>query len=129
MWNFSYGICNYVNCKNFICWVNTLNDNAMTQRYVLFYLRIDKKVIGKYKIKNYIKRELVNWKSSQSQDFKMKVFLILPLIINYVQGHARLLEPPSRASMWRVGFDNPADYDDNGGNCGGFNVSWNHFQC
>ena len=55
----------------------------------------------------------------------MKAILILPLIINYVQGHARLLDPPSRASMWRVGFDNPADYDDNGRNCGGFNVSTN----
>ena len=55
----------------------------------------------------------------------MKAILILPLIINYVQGHARLLDPPSRASMWRAGFDNPADYDDNGRNCGGFNVSSN----
>ena len=60
----------------------------------------------------------------------MKAILILPLIISYVQGHARLLDPPSRASMWRVGFDNPADYDDNGRNCGGFNVSinFNQFQ-
>ena len=55
----------------------------------------------------------------------MKAILILPLIISYVQGHARLLDPPSRASMWRVGFDNPADYDDNGRNCGGFKVSTN----
>ena len=55
----------------------------------------------------------------------MKAIFILPLIISYVQGHARLLDPPSRASMWRVGFDNPADYDDNGRNCGGFNVITN----
>ena len=55
----------------------------------------------------------------------MKAILILPLIISYVQGHARLLDPPSRASMWKVGFDNPADYDDNGRNCGGFNVGTN----
>jgi len=38
-------------------------------------------------------------------------------------GHARLMEPPSRASMWRAGFDNPADFNDNQGYCGGFMVS------
>ena len=27
--------------------------------------------------------------------------------------HARLMEPPSRASMWRVGFPTPVDEDDN----------------
>jgi len=35
-------------------------------------------------------------------------------------GHGRLLNPPSRASMWRVGFDTPPDYNDNQGFCGGF---------
>lgn len=38
--------------------------------------------------------------------------------------HARLLEPPSRASMWRVGFPNPRDEDDNQGYCGGFGVQY-----
>ena len=27
-------------------------------------------------------------------------------------GHARLMEPPSRASMWRLGYDNPPDFND-----------------
>lgn len=39
--------------------------------------------------------------------------------INSVLGHARMMEPPSRASMWRAGFKNPADYNDNEGWCGG----------
>jgi len=34
-------------------------------------------------------------------------------------GHGRLMEPPSRASQWRMGFDNPRDYNDNQGFCGG----------
>ena len=35
------------------------------------------------------------------------------------EGHGRLLDPPSRASMWRMGYDNPPDYNDNQGFCGG----------
>ena len=40
-----------------------------------------------------------------------------------VYGHGRLLEPPSRSSMWRVGFKTPKNYNDNQLNCGGFMVS------
>ena len=40
-----------------------------------------------------------------------------------VAGHGRLLNPPSRSSMWRVGFNNPPNYDDNQLFCGGFSVS------
>ncbi|CAG5114513.1 unnamed protein product, partial [Candidula unifasciata] len=36
-------------------------------------------------------------------------------------GHGRLWEPPARGTMWRRGFKTPANYDDNGLNCGGFN--------
>jgi len=37
-----------------------------------------------------------------------------------VESHGRLMGPPSRASEWRFGFDNPPDYNDNQGFCGGF---------
>ena len=37
-----------------------------------------------------------------------------------VSAHARLMEPPSRASMWRLGYDNPPDFNDHQGFCGGF---------
>ena len=40
-----------------------------------------------------------------------------------VEGHGRLIDPPSRATMWRYGFDTKADYDDNAGYCGGKSVS------
>ena len=37
-------------------------------------------------------------------------------------GHGRMLNPPSRASMWRFGYGNPANYNDNELFCGGFEV-------
>ncbi|KAK6184668.1 hypothetical protein SNE40_007097 [Patella caerulea] len=46
-----------------------------------------------------------------------------------VKGHGRLIDPPSRASMWRYGFDLPqSDYDDNQGYCGGQQQLWNRFK-
>ena len=34
--------------------------------------------------------------------------------------HARFIEPPSRSSAWRYGFDTPINTDDHGVSCGGF---------
>lgn len=42
-------------------------------------------------------------------------------------GHGRLMDPPSRSSLWRAGFNNPPNYDDNQLFCGGFSVQWNQF--
>jgi len=52
------------------------------------------------------------------------LFFILPSLVSLVSGHARLVDPPSRASMWRFGYSTPHDYDDTAGNCGGFNTQW-----
>lgn len=43
------------------------------------------------------------------------------------EGHGRLMDPPSRSSMWRVGFSNPHNYDDNQLFCGGVNLQWQTF--
>ena len=43
--------------------------------------------------------------------------------LNQVAGHGRMLDPPGRSSMWRIGFSTPKNYDDNGLNCGGRTVS------
>ena len=51
------------------------------------------------------------------------VVLLCGVVCPGVQGHGRLMEPPSRGSMWRVGFNTPKDYNDNQLNCGGFAVS------
>ncbi|KAH6926995.1 hypothetical protein HPB50_024974 [Hyalomma asiaticum] len=40
------------------------------------------------------------------------------------QGHGRLMEPPSRSSMWRFGFKTPPNYNDNELFCGGYAVHW-----
>lgn len=51
------------------------------------------------------------------------LLLLLLLLAGHVvevEPHARLMEPPSRASMWRLGFDNPPDFNDHQGFCGGF---------
>ncbi|XP_055850562.1 uncharacterized protein LOC129915123 [Episyrphus balteatus] len=39
-------------------------------------------------------------------------------------GHGRLIEPPSRASAWRYGFQTPPDYNDHELYCGGFTRQW-----
>ena len=57
-------------------------------------------------------------------EFAFVLSLSFIVLAHYVSGHARLLQPPSRSSMWRFGFDNPADYNDNQGFCGGIKVSY-----
>ncbi|GAB6033081.1 hypothetical protein CHUAL_012695 [Chamberlinius hualienensis] len=44
---------------------------------------------------------------------------------NVVEGHGRLLTPPSRSSMWRYGFKTPPNYNDMELFCGGFTRQWN----
>lgn len=46
------------------------------------------------------------------------------LVVKRVSAHGRLIEPPSRASMWRYGFDTPQDYNDHECYCGGFTRQW-----
>ncbi|UYV73625.1 hypothetical protein LAZ67_11000076 [Cordylochernes scorpioides] len=40
------------------------------------------------------------------------------------EAHGRLLEPPSRSSMWRFGFRTKPNYNDNELFCGGWAVQW-----
>ena len=55
------------------------------------------------------------------------VYFVLSLILiwtqNTVLGQGRMLLPPSRSSMWRVGYDTPINHNDNVQNCGGTLVS------
>ncbi|KAF7993704.1 hypothetical protein HCN44_010299 [Aphidius gifuensis] len=55
--------------------------------------------------------------------FLSLAFLAILFIIG-VSSHGRLIEPPSRASMWRYGFDTPHDYNDHECYCGGFTKQW-----
>ncbi len=57
----------------------------------------------------------------------MAILIIAMVFIatfNEALGHGRLIDPPSRNAMWRFGFDNPPNYNDNELNCGGFSVQW-----
>lgn len=51
--------------------------------------------------------------------------VVLPSLLQLVGGHGRLIEPPSRATMWRYGFDTPPNYNDHELYCGGFS---RHYQ-
>jgi len=48
--------------------------------------------------------------------------LLQLLLRDSVSGHGRLVEPPSRASMWRYGYATKPDFHDNQLWCGGFQV-------
>ena len=50
------------------------------------------------------------------------VLLFAASLLTLSEGHGRLREPPSRGSMWRDGFSNPPNYNDNELNCGGRGV-------
>ncbi|KAG5875935.1 hypothetical protein JTB14_036468 [Gonioctena quinquepunctata] len=60
--------------------------------------------------------------------FRMKigtfVLLALTTFISESNGHGRLIEPPSRASAWRYGFNTPHNYNDHELFCGGFTRQW-----
>lgn len=53
---------------------------------------------------------------------------IVVLLLDRIEGHGMMLDPPSRSSMWRFGFKVPANYDDDGLYCGGFGVSSRYFE-
>ena len=52
-----------------------------------------------------------------------RVVLIMMVIMNMIDGHAKMTEPPMRSSMWRFGYDTPVNYNDNELFCGGIQVS------
>ncbi|XP_017846141.1 uncharacterized protein LOC108602518 isoform X2 [Drosophila busckii] len=53
--------------------------------------------------------------------------LLVICVLNFIyncEAHGRLIEPPSRASAWRYGFQTPPDYNDHELYCGGFTRQW-----
>ncbi|KAI8127774.1 hypothetical protein CVS40_2570 [Lucilia cuprina] len=45
-----------------------------------------------------------------------------------VFSHGRLMDPPARNAMWRFGYPNPVNYNDNELFCGGYAVQWEQNQ-
>ncbi|KAG1683572.1 hypothetical protein GQR58_009909 [Nymphon striatum] len=56
---------------------------------------------------------------------KLFVYFILTIMCKH-QGscHGRLLDPPGRSTMWRLGYPTPSNYDDNQLYCGGKYRQW-----
>ncbi|XP_023332921.1 uncharacterized protein LOC111704804 [Eurytemora carolleeae] len=54
----------------------------------------------------------------------LRLTLLLMWVGVEVNGHGRLIEPPSRSTMWRYGFDSPANYNDHELYCGGYTRQW-----
>ncbi|XP_067653661.1 uncharacterized protein [Haliotis asinina] len=52
------------------------------------------------------------------------ITLTLTLLPPLCDAHGRLMDPPARNSMWRLGFNNPVNYNDNELYCGGRMVQW-----
>lgn len=42
------------------------------------------------------------------------------VVLKLVSSHGRLMNPPARNAMWRFGYPNPVNYDDNELFCGGY---------
>lgn len=51
-------------------------------------------------------------------------FTLILLQVYHVSGHGRLMDPPARNALWRFGYPNPVNYNDNELYCGGFSVHW-----
>lgn len=52
------------------------------------------------------------------------ITVFLTCSVEVIKGHGRLIEPPSRATMWRYGFDTPPNYNDHELYCGGYSRQW-----
>lgn len=51
-------------------------------------------------------------------------FLVLIFRLELVSSIGRMIDPPHRGTVWRYGFDVPADYNDMSLNCGGKSQQW-----
>lgn len=49
--------------------------------------------------------------------------ILVALNVGEIFGHGYMIDPPSRSSAWRRGFNTSINYDDNGVYCGGYGVS------
>ncbi|XP_013785525.1 uncharacterized protein LOC106469570 isoform X2 [Limulus polyphemus] len=54
----------------------------------------------------------------------LTVCLLMITNVDHSAGHGRLIDPPSRSSMWRYGFPTTPNYNDHELFCGGYQVHW-----
>ena len=63
---------------------------------------------------------------SSAVTITMVPLLLLLATLSTVTPHGFLYDPPARNAMWRFGFTNPVNYNDNELYCGGFSVQWSN---
>merc|ERR1712123_124283 len=56
---------------------------------------------------------------------QVALLLASPLFVSLAAGHGMITDPPARNAMWRYGYTNPVNYNDNELYCGGFSVQRN----
>ncbi|XP_076308763.1 uncharacterized protein LOC143224226 [Tachypleus tridentatus] len=54
----------------------------------------------------------------------LAVILVMMTKVDQTAAHGRLIDPPSRSSMWRFGFPTKRNFNDNELFCGGYQVQW-----
>lgn len=95
-------------CRSKADRTNNLNEKSSAQRLLSFRL-----VISVAKILFFINLQgTMDFRSATSCSIKM--LALFAMLFHYVGGHGRLMEPPARNAMWRFGFPNPVNYNDNG---------------
>merc|ERR1712012_460581 len=68
----------------------------------------------------------VAFNSGTSPDMIFVQISFILFFISTVQPHGFLYDPPARNAMWRFGYSNPVNYNDNELYCGGFSVQWSN---
>jgi hypothetical protein len=68
------------------------------------------------------RKSVINYIKCSTNLLPLLLITVLSLLSQLPQanGHGRLIEPPSRSSAWRYGFNTPVNYNDHELFCGGF---------
>lgn len=101
--------------------------------YALYSVKLGKQYVLKSESLYNVGKGLISQFTTQSLLKQGEVmfclasfFAIGSLMVVKVSSHGRLIDPPARNSMWRFGFSNPPNFNDNELNCGGFSYQWSH---
>lgn len=89
-----------------------MHPNQQKQSRELFCLRAQREGGGNWPSLNLSSFSAMNSHATALRFIKLLAFFAM--LIHHADGHGRLMEPPARNAMWRFGFPNPVNYNDNG---------------
>lgn len=61
--------------------------------------------------------------SGKMNPLAASMLVLLVFLVELTEQHGRMIEPPARNAMWRVGFNTTPNYEDSELFCGGIVVS------